>query len=124
MEEQRLAIAAFTVSGWKGLVIRKVGSGRSPVSRRSEGVVIKITGTLKRARISSWPTARRPRRGERHPGALQRARDLYHRLPERLLTGERPEPPSDHQALPAGDGEGGDRQALFFHPRKASKQAA
>lgn len=28
-------IAAFTASGWKGLVIRKAGSGRSPVSRRS-----------------------------------------------------------------------------------------
>ena len=38
-------IAAFTVSGWKGLVIRKVGSGRSPVSRRSGKAVMKITGT-------------------------------------------------------------------------------
>ena len=28
-------IAAFTASGWNGLVIRKAGSGRSPVSRRS-----------------------------------------------------------------------------------------
>lgn len=37
--------AAFTVSGWKGLVIRKVGSGRSPVSRRSGKAVMKITGT-------------------------------------------------------------------------------
>ena len=28
-------IAAFTASGWNGLVIRKAGSGRSPVSSRS-----------------------------------------------------------------------------------------
>lgn len=28
-------IAAFTASGWKGLVMRKAGSGRSPVSKRS-----------------------------------------------------------------------------------------
>src|SRR3546814_2175287 len=28
-------IAAFTVPSWKGLVIRQVGSGRSPVSSRS-----------------------------------------------------------------------------------------
>jgi hypothetical protein len=28
-------IAAFTASGWNGLVIRKAGSGRSPVRSRS-----------------------------------------------------------------------------------------
>lgn len=28
-------IAAFTASGWNGLVIRNAGSGRSPVSSRS-----------------------------------------------------------------------------------------
>jgi hypothetical protein len=39
-------MAAFTVSGWNGLVIKKVGSGRSPVSSRSGKAVTKITGTL------------------------------------------------------------------------------
>ena len=39
------AIAAFTVERWNGLVIRKVGSGRSPVSSRSGKAVMKITGT-------------------------------------------------------------------------------
>ena len=39
------AIAALTVERWNGLVIRKVGSGRSPVSRRSGKAVMKITGT-------------------------------------------------------------------------------
>ena len=38
-------IAAFTVERWNGLVIRKVGSGRAPVSSRSGKAVMKITGT-------------------------------------------------------------------------------
>src|SRR5688572_27988001 len=46
------AIAAFTVERWKGLVIRKVGSGRSPVSRRSGKAVMKITGTRNSPRMS------------------------------------------------------------------------
>lgn len=45
-------MAAFTVSGWNGLVIRNVGSGRSPVSSRSGNAVMKITGTSWRARMS------------------------------------------------------------------------
>src|SRR3569832_1802987 len=46
-------------------------------------------------------------------------------FPERLLTGERPEPtflitkPFQPETVKAAIG-----QALFFHPRKASKQAA
>ena len=45
VEKSAWPIAAFTVSGWKGFVIRKVGSGRSPVSSRSGKAVMKITGT-------------------------------------------------------------------------------
>src|SRR4029078_8850289 len=45
-------IAAFTVDRWSGLVIRKVGSGRVPVSRRSGNAVMKITGTENSARMS------------------------------------------------------------------------
>ena len=52
VEEQGLAIAAFTVERWNGLVIRKVGSGRSPVSSRSGKAVMKITGTENSARMS------------------------------------------------------------------------
>ncbi len=37
-------ISAFTMSGLNGLVTRKVGSGRSPVSSRSGNAVMKITG--------------------------------------------------------------------------------
>jgi len=46
-------------------------------------------------------------------------------IPERLLTGERPEPtflitkPFQPETVKAAIG-----QALFFHPRRASKQAA
>ena len=36
-------IAALTVERWNGLVIRKVGSGRVPVSSRSGKAVMKIT---------------------------------------------------------------------------------
>jgi hypothetical protein len=39
------AMAAFTASDRKGLVIRKAGSGRSPVSRRSGKAVMKMIGT-------------------------------------------------------------------------------
>ena len=46
------AIAAFTVERWNGLVMRKVGSGRSPVSSRSGKAVMKITGTSNSARMS------------------------------------------------------------------------
>src|SRR5687768_11726499 len=45
-------IRAFTISGLKGLVTRKAGSGRSPVSRRSGKAVMKMTGTAADARIS------------------------------------------------------------------------
>ncbi len=44
--------------GSNGLVIRNVGSGRSPVKRRSGNAVTKITGTLKLSSISF--TASRP----------------------------------------------------------------
>ena len=40
-------IIAFTMSGANGLVIRKVGSGRLPVSSRSGKAVMKITGASK-----------------------------------------------------------------------------
>ena len=46
------AIAAFTVERWNGLVMRNVGSGRSPVSSRSGKAVMKITGTENSARMS------------------------------------------------------------------------
>ena len=62
-------IIAFTISGAKGLVMRKVGSGRLPVSRRSGNAVMKITGASKPASRSltasmpelpsaSWMSAR------------------------------------------------------------------
>ena len=63
------AIAAFTVERWNGLVIRKVGSGRSPVSSRSGKAVMKMTGTWNSLEMSltasmpelssaSWMSAR------------------------------------------------------------------
>src|SRR5687768_1201177 len=45
-------ISAFTMSGLNGLVTRKVGSGRSPVSNRSGNAVIKITGSASVERMS------------------------------------------------------------------------
>ena len=45
-------MAAFTVERWNGLVMRKVGSGRVPVSSRSGNAVMKMTGTENSARIS------------------------------------------------------------------------
>ena len=35
---------ADTIAGWKGFEIRKAGSGRSPVKKRSGYAVMKITG--------------------------------------------------------------------------------
>ena len=81
------AICAFTVERWNGLVIRKVGSGRSPVSSRSGKAVMKITGTENSARMSltasmpelssaSWMSART------RPGRLR------HRLRHRLVAGD------------------------------------
>ena len=51
-------IETWRVSGSNGFVMRKVGSGRSPVSRRSGKAVTKMTGTSARPRISR--TASRP----------------------------------------------------------------
>src|SRR5271166_2394225 len=40
---------AETVAGWNGLAIKKAGSGRSPVRKRSGYAVMKITGASKDA---------------------------------------------------------------------------
>jgi hypothetical protein len=45
-------MAAFTVAGSNGLVIRNAGSGRSPVSSRSGKAVMNITGILMSERMS------------------------------------------------------------------------
>jgi len=52
LKKRAWLISALTMSGLKGLVTRKVGSGRSPVSNLSGKAVMKITGTLEVFRIS------------------------------------------------------------------------
>ena len=80
------AIAAFTVERWNGLVIRKVGSGRSPVSSRSGKAVMKITGTLNSAQDVLDRVDARAVVGELDVGEHQ-ARAARHRLLHRLVAG-------------------------------------
>ena len=81
------AIAAFTVERWNGLVIRKVGSGRSPVSSRSGKAVMKITGTVEFGEDVLDRVDARAVVGELDVGEHQ-AGPLRHRLRDRLVAGD------------------------------------
>jgi hypothetical protein len=62
------------------------------------------------------------RRGQGHPEALRRAGDLHHRLPR--APADRRAPGTDlpdHQALPAGNGEGGDRPGAVLPPAPGAR---
>ena len=82
------AIAAFTVERWNGLVIRKVGSGRVPVSSRSGNAVMKITGTENSARMSFTASMPLEFVGELDVGEHQ-ARRVLPRLRDRFVAGHR-----------------------------------
>jgi DNA-directed RNA polymerase specialized sigma24 family protein len=67
----------------------------------------------------------RHRRGEGHPGGILRAGDLHHRLPgaaaDRHSAGT---DVLDHQAVPAFDGEGGDRASFVLRRSDGSCRVA